>query len=89
MFSIEVEPGVYIGEVPGVAVGSTFSDRRGLHDRGVHRGLMRGIAPAGSSIVLSGGYPDDEDFGDRVIYTGEGGCDPDWLLKGRRHFHDG
>ena len=68
---------------------STFSDRRGLHDRGVHRGLMRGIAPAGSSIVLSGGYPDDEDFGDRVIYTGEGGCDPDWLLKGRRHFHDG
>jgi SAD/SRA domain len=76
MFSIEVEPGVFIGEVPGVPVGSTFADRRALHDRGVHRGLMKGIAKAGSSIVLSGGYVDDEDVGDSVIYTGEGGRDP-------------
>jgi putative restriction endonuclease len=37
---------------------------------------MRGIAPHGSSIVLSGGYVDDEDMGDVIIYTGEGGRDP-------------
>jgi putative restriction endonuclease len=37
---------------------------------------MRGIAPHGSSIVLSGGYVDDEDMGDAIIYTGEGGRDP-------------
>jgi hypothetical protein len=37
--------------------------------------LIAGIAPHGSSIVLSGGYADDEDFGDVIIYTGEGGRD--------------
>ena len=37
---------------------------------------MRGIASHGSSIVLSGGYVDDEDLGDVIIYTGEGGRDP-------------
>jgi len=36
---------------------------------------MRGIASHGSSIVLSGGYVDDEDMGDVIIYTGEGGRD--------------
>jgi putative restriction endonuclease len=33
------------------------------------------IAPQGHSIVLSGGYTDDEDYGDVIIYTGEGGRD--------------
>lgn len=42
---------------------------------------MRGIAPEGKSIVLSGGYVDDVDDGDLVIYTGEGGRDPN---KGRQ-----
>jgi putative restriction endonuclease len=37
---------------------------------------MQGIAPHGSSIVLSGGYVDDEDLGNVIIYTGEGGRDP-------------
>jgi putative restriction endonuclease len=27
------------------------------------------------SVVVSGGYKDDEDFGDRIIYTGHGGQD--------------
>jgi putative restriction endonuclease len=36
---------------------------------------MSGIVPHGSSIVLSGGYVDDEDLGDMIIYTGEGGRD--------------
>ena len=55
---------VIFGSIPGVEVGQHFSDRRELHDANVHRGLMKGIAPAGSSIVLSGGYVDDEDYGD-------------------------
>jgi putative restriction endonuclease len=37
---------------------------------------MRGIAPHGSSIVLSGGYADDEDMGEFIIYTGASGRDP-------------
>ena len=65
-----------IGHILGVKVGQTFPDRRALHDANVHRGLMNGIAPQGASIVLSGGYIDDEDDGDVTIYTGEGGRDP-------------
>ena len=38
---------------------------------------MRGISPSGTSIVLSGGYIDDEDNGTLIVYTGEGGRDPE------------
>ena len=65
-----------IGHIEGVRVGQTFANRRALHDANVHRGLMQGIAPDGSSIVLSGGYIDDEDEGEIIIYTGEGGETP-------------
>src|ERR1700704_3303883 len=65
-----------LGEIPDIQPGSFFRDRQELHDKKLHRGLMRGIAPHGSSIVLSGGYVDDEDLGDVIIYTGEGGRDP-------------
>jgi hypothetical protein len=50
MFTIELSPGVYVGEVPDIAIGSTFVDRRALHDRGVHRGLMQGIATADREV---------------------------------------
>jgi putative restriction endonuclease len=73
---MEVRPGVFLGEVPGVAPGATFTNRRELHDQNVHRGLVQGIAVEGSCIVLNGGYVDDEDLGDVTIYTGEGGNDP-------------
>jgi putative restriction endonuclease len=63
------------GEIDGIAEGTLFSSRKELHDAGIHRGLMRGIAPEGNSIVLSGGYIDDVDDGDVIIYTGEGGRD--------------
>jgi hypothetical protein len=45
---------------------------------------MHGRATDGCySIVLSGGYEDDEDNGDEFVYTGAGGRD----LKGnKRHF---
>lgn len=64
-----------IGEIPGVEAGQIFANRKALHDANIHRGLMRGIAPQGNSIVLSGGYVDDIDEGDTIIYTGEGGRD--------------
>ena len=67
---------VILGSVPGVKIGQAFAGRRELHDANVHRGLMRGIAPQGSSVVLSGGVIDDKDYGDLIIYTGEGGNDP-------------
>ncbi len=45
----------------------------------MHRPLQGGISGAkdgADSIVVSGGYPDDEDFGDEIIYTGQGGRNP-------------
>ena len=64
-----------IGEIEGVQPGHFFPNRRSLHDAGVHRALQKGIGAAGESIVLSGGYIDDIDEGDIIIYTGEGGRD--------------
>lgn len=67
------------GEIPGRPEGSAFNDRRALHDSGVHRPLQHGISGSGKegadSIVVSGGYEDDEDFGDVIVYTGAGGND--------------
>ena len=70
-----------IGEIEGVIEGQIFENRRELHDANVHRGLMRGIGARGESIVLSGGYVDDQDNGDEIIYTGEGGRDPNTGLQ--------
>jgi putative restriction endonuclease len=65
-----------IGEVPGVSNGDKFANRQALHDAGVHAGTQGGIGGGGNSIVQSGGYVDDRDDGDLVIYTGQGGRDP-------------
>jgi len=68
------------GEIPGVAPGTTFASRRALADADVHRPLEHGISGAAAegadSIVVSGGYEDDEDYGDLIVYTGAGGRDP-------------
>jgi putative restriction endonuclease len=68
------------GEVPGNPAGSTFPSRPALSQAGVHRPRMGGISGNGregaDSIVVSGGYIDDQDFGDELIYTGHGGNDP-------------
>ncbi|NLJ36930.1 MAG: hypothetical protein GX358_11955 [candidate division WS1 bacterium] len=67
------------GEIPGIKVGQLFANRRELHDSGVHRPLQAGICGSADrgaeSVVLSGGYEDDEDLGDEIIYTGHGGQD--------------
>lgn len=68
-----------IGDIGGVLIGQVFESRMELHEAGVHRATQAGItgrAETGAeSIVLSGGYVDDEDHGDYVIYTGHGGRD--------------
>jgi putative restriction endonuclease len=70
----------HFGEIPGVVVGATFADRAELAAAGVHKPLQAGISGGGlegaDSIVLSGGYEDDEDRGDEIVYTGHGGNDP-------------
>ena len=80
-YSETVADGTILGDVPGILPGTLFRDRQELHDKKLHRGLQRGIAPHGSSIVLSGGYADDKIIGDVIIYTGEGGRD---LRTGRQ-----
>lgn len=68
------------GEIPGVMVGSSFATRGELSKAGVHGPTQAGISGSAyegsDSIVLSGGYEDDEDHGDVIIYTGHGGQDP-------------
>ena len=68
------------GSIPGYEIGSDFQDRKELSDTGVHSPLQAGISGSSTegadSIVLSGGYEDDEDFGKEIIYTGHGGQDP-------------
>ena len=67
------------GEIEEVQEGQSFLNRRELADAGIHRILQAGIdgnpSEGSSSIVLSGGYVDDLDNGDEIIYTGEGGRD--------------
>lgn len=68
------------GEVPGVSEGDVFEDRKELSKAGVHRPRQAGICGrkgiGAESIVLSGGYEDDLDKGDIIIYTGHGGNIP-------------
>src|SRR5215212_10498477 len=68
------------GAVPDAVEGDHFVDRRDLYEAGIHRPTQAGIAgreaEGAESIVLSGGYEDDEDYGDLIIYTGQGGRDP-------------
>jgi len=71
---------IQFGEIDGVSEGDTFEHRKALAAAGLHRPLQAGIDGNGkegsSSIVLNGGYVDDEDLGDIIIYTGHGGNDP-------------
>lgn len=71
---------IIFGEIRGVNEGDIFKDRKALAAAGIHRPLVAGIdgnrSSGSSSIVLNGGYVDDKDFGDVIIYTGHGGNDP-------------
>lgn len=70
----------FFGTPPNVHVGQQFVDRDEVHAAGVHRPPQGGIsgtkADGADSIVVSGGYGDDKDYGDYILYTGHGGKDP-------------
>ena len=67
------------GHIPGIEVGQNFANRIELSLSRIHPPLQAGISGSqndgADSIVLSGGYEDDKDYGDIVIYTGHGGRD--------------
>jgi putative restriction endonuclease len=62
-----------------------FTSRAEVATAGVHRPLQAGISGSADegadSIVVSGGYEDDEDYGDVIVYTGHGGLDPATRLQ--------
>ncbi|KMZ64142.1 Histone-lysine N-methyltransferase [Zostera marina] len=73
-----------IGSIPGINIGDIFFFRVELCVLGLHGQTQAGIdsvaasqspngEPIATSIVVSGGYEDDEDTGNVIIYTGQGG----------------
>ena len=73
------------GDILNYPEGFLFESHLELSQAGVHRPLQAGISGSGKdgsdSIVLSGGYEDDQDFGDIIVYTGHGGRDPETLQQ--------
>eukprot|EP00842_Homolaphlyctis_polyrhiza_P002601 jgi/Hompol1/3341/HPOL_003203-RA len=68
----------HYGPIPGVEVGDTWSLRIDASSSGVHRPPVAGMSGGANgcqSIVLAGGYPEDQDDGDEFTYTGSGGRD--------------
>lgn len=73
-----------VGSIPGVYVGDAFFYRMELCVVGLHGQIQAGIDyvgprltpngdPVATSIIVSGGYEDDDDSGDVLVYTGHGG----------------
>ena len=67
-----------IGDL-GFMAGQIFENRKELSDSGIHRPTQAGIWNGGGdfavSIVVSGGYVDDVENGEVLLYTGQGGRD--------------
>ena len=67
------------GEIEGYPEGYTFQSREEVRLAGLHRypvhGISGGPKDGVDAIVLNQGYEDDEDYGDLIIYTGQGGRD--------------
>lgn len=75
-----------VGAIPGVLIGDVFFFRMELLVVGLHGQAQAGIdyvpasqssnrEPIATSVIVSGGYEDDQDGGDVIIYTGHGGQD--------------
>jgi|TARA_B110000090_G_scaffold175749_1_gene198051 putative restriction endonuclease len=71
--------GLMFGIIDGTAIGQKFESRKDLAKSGIHTPGMHGIwgreKEGSCSIVLSGGYEDDIDELDYILYTGQGGQD--------------
>ena len=65
---------IIFGEISGIKEGQWFEKRTDMIPSSFHRNAGKGIDGNGkegtAAIVLSGGYEDDEDLGDKIIYTG-------------------
>lgn len=68
------------GELPSQPEGTPYDSRRAVRLAGLHAHNQAGISgtqrEGADAIVLNGGYPDDQDTGDVIVYTGHGGQDP-------------
>jgi len=77
---LESVPDRFFGELPGLPEASAWVSRQEAAQAGVHRPTVGGISgtrlEGADSICVNGGYEDDQDFGDEIIYTGAGGNDP-------------
>ena len=73
------EGGLVFGEIDNVKVGQIFESRDALSKARIHGPTMAGIwgreSEGACSIVLSGGYEDDIDDLNYILYTGQGGQD--------------
>jgi putative restriction endonuclease len=71
---------IVFGEIEGIYEGFHFDSRKEMMPSSFHRNWAAGIdgnaRDGAAAIVLSGGYEDDEDLGEEIIYTGAGGNDP-------------
>lgn len=71
---------IKFGEIPRISEGHWFEGRKEMMLTSFHRQWAGGIdgnrTEGAAALVLSGGYVDDEDYGDIIIYTGAGGNDP-------------
>ncbi|KAI7727785.1 hypothetical protein M8C21_025016, partial [Ambrosia artemisiifolia] len=76
----------FVGPIPGINVGDVFCFRMELCVLGLHGQIQAGIdylssklssngEPIATSVIVSGGYEDDDDQGDVIVYTGHGGQD--------------
>lgn len=69
----------HYGAIPGVEVGTCWKFRLQVSEAGVHRPHVAGIhgreSDGAYSLILSGGYEDDVDYGHEFYYTGSGGRD--------------
>jgi len=67
------------GAVSGVKVGDWFKRRQDASNAGIHRETQAGICGTKErgceSVAVVGGYEDDIDDGDIIIYTGDSGRD--------------
>lgn len=67
------------GEIPGHPERAVYRNREEVRLAGLHAHKQAGISgtarEGADAIVLNGGYPDDRDYGDVLVYTGHGGQD--------------
>ncbi|KAF8631649.1 hypothetical protein AX17_005051 [Amanita inopinata Kibby_2008] len=77
LYNLQGEIDPRIGAIKGILIGATWETRRDLQRSGMHVKNVAGISGSSRegafSIVMSGGYIDDKDEGEKLTYTGTGG----------------